>query len=294
MITEEVRKTIIAELPKILRTDKKVQEVAIRLLRRQFADKKKTEDRFDRILDELAADRERQDKKWEEQNRKWEEQNKKWEEQNKKWEEQNRRWEELKIESEKKWEEQSKKWEEQDKKWFEQNRKWDEQNKKWEEQNRKWWENQKALNAMLEEIKRLSRKHDSTLGALGARWGLRSEQSFRNALAGILKETSGLEVINVVEFDDEGYVFGWPDQVELDIIIRNGLLYICEIKSSMSVSDMKDFKKKADFYQKRHNREATRLIVISPMVAPKAIDVAKRLGIVVYSYIEDIEPEILK
>ncbi len=235
MITEDIRKTIIAELPKILKTDKKVQEVAIRLLRRQFADKQKTKDHIDRILDELAAERERQDK----------------------------RWEELRIERE----------------------------KKWAEQDRKWWENQKAINQQLEEIKALRHKHDSTIGALGARWGLHTEQSFRNALRGILKETSNLEVINVVEYDDEGVVFGKPDQVELDIIVRNGLLYICEIKSSMSKSDMVIFKRKADFYQRRHNREATKLIVISPMVDPKAMDEARGCGIEVYSYIEDIEFE---
>jgi len=281
LITEDIRKTIVAELPNILRTDKKVQDVAIRLLRRQFADKKRTKDRIDRILDELAAERERQDKRWEElrierekrwaeQEKKWEEQNKRWAEQEKKWEEQNKRWEELRIEREKRWEEQK---------------------LKWEEQNKKWWENQKAINQMLEEIKGLSRKHDSTLGALGARWGLRSEQSFRNALKGILKDTANLEVVNVAEFDDEGVVFGRPDQVELDIIIRNGLLYICEIKSSMSKADMIIFKRKADFYQRRHNREATKLIVISPMVDPKAMVTAKEYGIEVYSYIEDIEFE---
>ena len=249
MITEDIRKTIVAELPNILKTDKKVQDVAIRLLRRQFADKKRTKDRIDRILDELAAERERQDK----------------------------RWEELRIEREKRWAEQEKKWEE--------------QKLKWEEQNKKWWENQKAINQMLEEIKALSRKHDSTLGALGARWGLRSEQSFRNALKGILKDTANLEVVNVAEFDDEGVVFGRPDQVELDIIIRNGLLYICEIKSSMSKADMIIFKRKADFYQRRHNREATKLVVISPMVDPKAMVIAKEYGIEVYSYIEDVEFE---
>ena len=96
MITEDIRKTIVAELPNILKTDKKVQDVAIRLLRRQFADKKRTEDRIDRILDELAAERERQDKRWEElrieREKRWAEQEKKWEEQKLKWEEQNKKW----------------------------------------------------------------------------------------------------------------------------------------------------------------------------------------------------------
>ena len=45
------------------------------------------------------------------------------------------------------------------------------------EQDRKWEDNQKVIREMLESIKALNRKYDSTIGALGARWGLISEQS---------------------------------------------------------------------------------------------------------------------
>jgi hypothetical protein len=36
-------------------------------------------------------------------------------------------------------------------------------------------------------------------------------------------------------------VFGRPDQVELDIIIKNGDVILCEIKSSMSKADIYSF-----------------------------------------------------
>jgi len=174
----------------------------------------------------------------------------------------------------------------------EQSRKWEEQSRKWEEQNRKWEENQAVIKAMLQDIQALSRKHDSTIGALGARWGLYTEQSFRNALKGILTGSFDVEVLNVTEFDDEGEVFGRPDQIELDIIILNGTLILAEIKSSMSKSDMYAFERKARFYEKRHKRKADRLLVISPMVDDKAREVARNLGIEVYSYVEDVPPEL--
>ncbi len=174
----------------------------------------------------------------------------------------------------------------------EQNRKWEEQNRKWEEQNRKWEANQATINAMLKEIRDLSRKHDSTIGALGARWGLHTEQSFRNALKGILEDSFGVEVINVTEFDDEGEVFGRPDQVELDVIIQDGTLILCEIKSSRSKSDVYIFERKVRFYEKRHKRTADRALVISPMVEEQARQVARKLGIEVYSYAEDVDPEL--
>ena len=166
----------------------------------------------------------------------------------------------------------------------------EENTRKWEAQDQKWEENQATINAMLREIRDLSRKHDSTIGALGARWGLHTEQSFRNALKGILEDSFGVEVLNVTEFDDEGEVFGRPDQVELDVIIQDGTLILCEIKSSMSKSDMYAFERKVRFYEKRHNRKAHRALVISPMVDRRAQEVARKLGIEVYSYAEDIDP----
>ena len=165
----------------------------------------------------------------------------------------------------------------------------EEQSKRWAEQNRRWDENQRVINQMLQEIRGLSRKHDSTIGALGARWGLYTEQSFRSALKAILEESFAVEVQSVTEFDETGYVFGHPYQVELDIIIKDGLLIICEIKSSMSRSDMYDFGRKVEFYERGHQQKATRRLAISPMVDEYAQRVAKKLGIEVYSYAEAVE-----
>jgi hypothetical protein len=170
-----------------------------------------------------------------------------------------------------------------------------------EEQNRKWEANQQELRAMREEttarfdrmldaLEAQAQKHDQSIGALGARWGLQTEQSFRNALKGILEDSFGVEVINVTEFDDAGEVFGRPDQVELDVIIQDGTLILCEIKSSISKSDMYIFERKVRFYEKRHDRKADRALVISPMVDRRAQEVAQKLGIEVYSYAEDIDP----
>lgn len=175
-----------------------------------------------------------------------------------------------------------------------QERKWEAQERKWEAQERKWEENQQTLRQMIEAIQALSRKHDSTIGALGACWGLSAEQSFRNALQGILQDTFNVQVLNVVEYDDEGQVFGQPDQVELDLIIKDGTLIVCEIKSSMSKGDMYLFERKVRFYEKKHQRTASRMVVISPMVDKAARSVAARLGIQVYSYAEDVAPTIFE
>ncbi|MEA3640733.1 MAG: DUF3782 domain-containing protein [Lamprobacter sp.] len=164
----------------------------------------------------------------------------------------------------------------------------EEQNGKWEEQNRKWDANQAELKVLHEESLALGKRIDRGIGALGARWGMRSENAFRSALAGILEKTFGVEVLNVNEYDDEGEVFGRPDQIEIDVIIKNGLLILCELKSSIDKAGMYSFERKARFYERRHQRQANRLIVISPMIDSRAQEVARRLGIETYGEPEDV------
>ncbi|NJO16737.1 MAG: DUF3782 domain-containing protein [Thioploca sp.] len=163
----------------------------------------------------------------------------------------------------------------------------EEQSRKWQEytqeQNRKWEDAKREFERMHEAIMAIAKKYDRSITAIGARWGIKSESSFRNALVGILEQSFGVQVLNINDYDDEGVVFGRPDQIELDVIIKNGLLIICEIKSSIDKAGMYSFERKVRFYEKKHQRPVTRMLVISPMVDAKAEQVATKLGIEVYS-----------
>ena len=77
--------------------------------------------------------------------------------------------------------------------------------------------------------------------------------------------------------------------MELDVIIKNGLLIICELKSSIDKAGMYSFERKARFYEKRHGRKASRLLVISPMIDARAKKVAERLGIETFGDSLDVE-----
>ena len=131
-------------------------------------------------------------------------------------------------------------------------------------------------------IKAVADKQHRSIGALGARWGMRSQQAFRDALAGILEKNFDVKVLHVSERDDDGVVFGRPDQVEVDVIMKNGLLIICELKSWIDKAGMYMFERKARFYEQRHQRKMDRLIVISPMIDLRARKVADRLGVETY------------
>lgn len=140
-----------------------------------------------------------------------------------------------------------------------------------------------------EEIMALAKKYDRGIGALGARWGLQSEAAIRNALAGILEESFKVQVLHINEYDDQGIVFGQPDQVELDVIIQNGMLILCEIKSSIDKAGMYAFERKVRFYEQKHGRKASRMLVISPMIDAKAQKVAEKLGIETFSDATEVE-----
>ena len=292
MVETEIRDLIKRELPHLIAEDPGIRDFILRTVSEYYTPRDEFSDRFDRILAELQRDREEQRLKWDEQRledaRKWDEQKL----------EDARKWEEQKLEDARKWQEQrledARKSEEQRLKWEEQNRKWDEQRledaRKWEEQRLERERDRQEQSLLREDlVKKINQRYDSTIGALGSRWGLYSEASFRNGLQGILSESFGVEVLNLQDKDPEGEVFGRPDQVEIDVIIQNGLVIACEIKSSISKAEMYIFDRKVAFYQKRYQRSVNRKIVISPMVDARALPVAEALGIEVYSYADEVQ-----
>jgi len=232
-----------SQLPRLMKTDPDIRRFILNVTSESYSDKRETESRFDRIMDELKRDREARDKKWEAQEKKWDAQDKKWEAQEKK----------------------SEAWE------------------------KKWEENQRVINEVLVAIQKIDQKHDPTIGALEARWGLHSEVAFRKGLRAILEGSFGVKVERYEDYDHKGTVFGRPDQVELDVIIHNGTLILCEIKSSMSKSEMYSFWRKKNFYEDKHDRKANRVMVISPMIDDYARSAAKDLDIEIYGYADNVK-----
>ena len=133
----------------------------------------------------------------------------------------------------------------------------------------------------------LTRFHHTVQG-LGARWGLMSEEAFRNGLAAILTDELGFRVERYEGYDDSGSVFGQPEQVEMDVIIRNGLVVAIEIKSSVTRGDLSLFQRKIAFFEQTENVTVNRRFFISPFVDPNAVGLAARMGIELCTHSSDI------
>ncbi|MFN3309699.1 MAG: PD-(D/E)XK nuclease family protein, partial [Anaerolineales bacterium] len=164
----------------------------------------------------------------------------------------------------------------------------EESERKWEENKRQWEENQEVIRELIKQDKKIERTLVQTIGALGARWGISTETSFRNALRAILEESFGVKVEHVQYRDESREVYDRPDQVELDVIIRNGQVLVCEIKASASRSDIYTFNRKVLSYEKRTQRKVDRKLLISPMVLSEDQKLAQELGIEVYSSTEQV------
>ncbi|MCX7873630.1 MAG: DUF3782 domain-containing protein [Caldimicrobium sp.] len=271
-ISNEILKNIIIKrLPKLLEKEPILKDYLANLLEDRFADRKKTEEEIRELLNLIYQ-----------QNKKFEEHTKILEEHSKTLREHS----EILQEQSRTLREHTKILEEHSKNIEEQNRRIEEQNKRLEEQNKRLEEHSKILQELLLEVKSMKRDYNKTIGALGSRWGLRAEKSFRDAMKGILEEDFKVKVERYMAYDDKGKVFGRPDQIELDLIIQDGKVIVVEIKSSISKGDVYILTKKIQFYKETEQREVNRVIIISPMIESKALEYAKDLGIEVYG-----EPE---
>ena len=171
----------------------------------------------------------------------------------------------------------------------------EESNQLREESEQRWVEFREEMQVLREESNasraylddELKRFHHTVQG-LGARWGLQSEEAFRNGLAAILTDELGFRVERYEAYDDSGSVFGQPEQVEMDVIIRNSSVIAIEIKSSVSRGDLALFQRKVAFFEQTENVTVNRRFFISPFVDPNAVELAAAMDIELYTHSLDI------
>lgn len=129
---------------------------------------------------------------------------------------------------------------------------------------------------------------EARIGALGRRWGMESEATFREAMYRLLAPL-GYIVERFVMQDEEGVVFGRPDQVEIDLLIRNDEVIAAEIKASVSKSDVAVFLRKLEFVERVLKRTVTKRVIISPFIDDDATRFAQDAGIEVYELPDDMQ-----
>ena len=124
---------------------------------------------------------------------------------------------------------------------------------------------------------------DRRLMALGARWGVESEEAFRNAMRGVVEGILGVATVGKwVYFDKDGVVYGHPSQVEVDVAIRDGTHILIEIKASASSGDALEFSRVGKLYETITGIKP-RLVIVTPFIDDRGLEAARTLGIEVYT-----------
>jgi hypothetical protein len=254
--------------------------------------------RLDQVLSLIIDDRVHFDEKWAENERKWIGNEQKWAEfksySDEKWAANDARWDANDL----RWIANDARWDANDARWDANDARWDADDLKWGINDIRWVSISSILDDLIAsflEFKKDNLKFDEFMrvkvGALGARWGVATENSYRSMLESILVKSFNVEVQNFIGLDESGTVFGRPDQIELDIIIKNGVLIIMELKSSISKNDLYIFERKVRWYELKFDIIVNRAIVVSPMVDRWAIAVAEKLKIELFSNFDDLHFE---
>jgi len=135
-----------------------------------------------------------------------------------------------------------------------------------------------SVDKLTEEHRLFRYSFHSQIGGLGARWGMQTEEAFRQGMRVILQEV-GFTTERFLDYDTAGEVFGHPDQVELDIVIRNGKVMVIEIKSALDQGNTYLFDRKVAFYTRKTGRPVDRKLIVTPYAENRAKEVALRLGV---------------
>jgi hypothetical protein len=102
-------------------------------------------------------------------------------------------------------------------------------------------------------------------------------------MEGIIEELFGVgEVRRWVYYDEGGEVLGHPSQVEVDLLIRDGVHVLVEVKASTSDADISKLWKIGKLYE-RVVGVKPRLVMITPFIDERGLKTAKELGVEVYT-----------
>jgi len=120
------------------------------------------------------------------------------------------------------------------------------------------------------------------LSNLNMYWDLISEKALKEKLREILDKEIGLKIEKWVYYDSEGIVYGYPSQIEANIVSYNKNILLMEFLPYVEALDVENFKKKAMLYEKIAGRKPSRLIIITPYADEKSLGVAKELEVEIH------------
>jgi hypothetical protein len=133
-----------------------------------------------------------------------------------------------------------------------------------------------------EAILALQRSHEklaASITALGYRYGIYTEDVFRDAIKYLIEDLlKAYEVRRWTYYDNEGVVFGYPSVIDVDVLIRDNEHILIEYKASIDRGDIAELAREGILYE-RVNKVKPKLLIVGPVVRRRALELAKALNI---------------
>jgi len=133
-----------------------------------------------------------------------------------------------------------------------------------------------------EAILALQRSHEklaASITALGYRYGIYTEDVFRDAIKYLIEDLLKVyEVRRWTYYDNEGVVFGYPSVIDVDVLIRDNEHILIEYKASIDRGDIAELAREGILYE-RVNKVKPKLLIVGPVVRRRALELAKALNI---------------
>jgi hypothetical protein len=128
-------------------------------------------------------------------------------------------------------------------------------------------------------LQRSFEKLTASVTALGYRYGIYTEDVFRDAIKYLVEDLlKAYEVRRWTYYDNEGVVFGYPSVIDVDVLIRDNEYILIEYRASIDRGDVAELAREGILYE-RVNKVKPKLLIVGPIVRRRALELAKALNI---------------
>ena len=143
-------------------------------------------------------------------------------------------------------------------------------------------EHSKAIRSLQEQLIKHSEaieKLASSVQAIGMRYGVFTEEAFREGIKYLIKDLlKEYKVDKWIYYDKEGFVYGYPSIIEVDVLVRDKEYILVEYKSMTDKSDVAELYRIGKLFE-REEKIKPKLLIVSPSIRKRAKELAEKLGI---------------
>ena len=143
-------------------------------------------------------------------------------------------------------------------------------------------EHSRAIRSLQEQLIKHSEaieKLASSVQAIGMRYGVFTEEAFREGIKYLIKDLlKEYKVDKWIYYDKEGFVYGYPSIIEVDVLVRDKEYILVEYKSMTDKSDVAELYRIGKLFE-REEKIKPKLLIVSPSIRKRAKELAEKLGI---------------